>query len=49
MDKITTNIVIEREQYQAIKKRLIDKRISFSQWVRDRITEELKDSQQRLA
>lgn len=41
MDYVKTNILVEREPLQAIKKLLIDRRISLSRWVRGKIDEEL--------
>jgi len=41
MDYVKTNIMLERAALQRIKKRLIDRRISFSKWVREQIDAEL--------
>ena len=41
MDYVKTNIVVDRTALQELRKRLIDRRISFSKWVRDKIDEEL--------
>lgn len=38
-----TNVLLEKKPYQEFKKQLIDKGMSFSQWVRDKIDEELSN------
>lgn len=41
MEFTNTNVLVEKQPYQEFKKQLIDRGMSFSQWVRDKIEEEL--------